>query len=407
MITNRARQRDHVRRLANEVAEIANSPENATIQKRWRDVNALRKPDRAPVWCRPVGAWSEILPDSDLECADPWLRRFETQFRRTLIKHDIRDDTPVSRSISVPAAFDIQPSNVWGVDVVHHDSGVDGGSWIYAPPLKTVEDYDRLQTPTFTYDPDETQRRLDRVHDLLGDILPPRLTCGAPLTATLVTPAADLRGLTQIMYDMAAEPEWMHRLMAYLRDTVLSAMEQVKATGLLTPNNSGPMTCSDPLGATSKEQPTGYHNMWVMANSQELDPVSPAMWREFCLEYQRPIIEQFGLSGYGCCENLTQKIEGVLSLSNLRIFVCSAWTDLRAVQEAVGQDYVIMWRQKASDVVFPDAPETIRRDLETGCRQLQGYYYQIVLRELQTLSGHPNRLHEWTQFAKEAAERYA
>jgi hypothetical protein len=49
------------------------------------------------------------------------------------------------------------------------------------------------------------------------------------------------------------------------------------------------------------------------------------------------------------------------------------------------QDYVIIWRQKASDVialaavVFPDdepgrpAAATIRRDLEQGCKQLQGF----------------------------------
>ena len=83
------------------------------------------------------------------------------------------------------------------------------------------------------------------------------------------------------------------------------------------------------------------------------------------------------------------------------------WTCLEAVQRAVGQDYVIMWRQKASDVVFPDDVETIRNDLEQGYKQLQGYHYQIVLRELQTLSGHPDRLHEWTRYAKEAAARYA
>jgi hypothetical protein len=79
------------------------------------------------------------------------------------------------------------------------------------------------------------------------------------------------------------------------------------------------------------------------------------------------------LVGYGCCENLRLKIDGGLSIPNLRIFVCSAWTSLETVQEAVGQDYVIMWRQKASDVVFPDDVETIRRDLEQGCKQLQGF----------------------------------
>ena len=66
-----------------------------------------------------------------------------------------------------------------------------------------------------------------------------------------------------------------------------------------------------------------------------------------------------------------------------------------------------MWRQKASDVVFPDDVETIRRDLEAGCKQLQGFRYQIVLRELQTLSGHPDRLYEWMRAAIEMAERYA
>jgi hypothetical protein len=33
-----------------------------------------------------------------------------------------------------------------------------------------------------------------------------------------------------------------------------------------------------------------------MSNSQEFDQVSPAMWQEFCLNYQMPIIRQFGLA---------------------------------------------------------------------------------------------------------------
>jgi hypothetical protein len=44
-------------------------------------------------------------------------------------------------------------------------------------------------------------------------------------------------------------------------------------------------------------------------------------------------------------------------------------------------------------VVFPDDVETIRHDLEEGCRQLQGFHYQIVALQaaVQTLSGHPDR----------------
>jgi hypothetical protein len=66
---------------------------------------------------------------------------------------------------------------------------------------------------------------------------------------------------------------------------------------------------------------------------------------------------------------------------------------------------VIMWRLKASDVVLPDDTTAIRRDLDEGVRKLRGCHYQIVLRELQTLAGHPRRIHEWVRFAIEAAER--
>ena len=43
---------------------------------------------------------------------------------------------------------------------------------------------------------------------------------------------------------------------------------------------------------------------------------------------------------------------------------------------------------------------------EEGLRRLQGCHVQIVLRELQTLAGHPDRLHVWTQLAKEAAAKW-
>jgi len=49
-------ERAWVRDLARQVAEIAAEPEMETIRKRWRDVNALRKPDRPPVWRRSVAA---------------------------------------------------------------------------------------------------------------------------------------------------------------------------------------------------------------------------------------------------------------------------------------------------------------------------------------------------------------
>ena len=401
------RERECVRELARRVAQIAASDENGRIKRRWRDVNALRKPDRPPVWCRPVGAWPELLPQDALVCSDPWLRSIEQGFRQILIKHDIGDDSPVEAVFPVHAVFDVEPANTWGVDVGRHAAPVAGGAWGYDPPLKDAADLDRLRLPAFHYNEAKTQAALSKAHALVGDILPVELTCGAPLGATLCTTAADLYGLSEMMLAMATGPDIIHRLMSHLRDGTLQAMRQVQETGLLTPNNRGAMTCSDPLGPALENGRHTYKDLWGMANSQEFDQVSPAMWQEFLLPYQMPIIEQFGLSGYGCCENLTHKIDGVLSIPNLRIFVCSAWTDLDEVIERVGSDYVIMWRQKAGDVVLPDDVTRLRRDLEGGMKRLKGCHVQVVLRELQSLFGHADRLHVWTRLAKEAAAKYS
>jgi hypothetical protein len=148
-------------------------------------------------------------------------------------------------------------------------------------------------------------------------------------------------------------------------------------------------------------------DLWIAANSQDFDQVSPAMWEEFLLAYQLPIFAQFRYVSYGCCESLTRKMAAVLKIPNLRVFVCSAWTDLEKVVEAVGDRYVIMWRQKATDVVFAEDAQQIRRQVDEGLRVAAGSRVQIVLRELQTLNGRLGRLKEWATVAKEVAAKYS
>ncbi len=401
-------ERDLVRELARSVAQIALSSENEIIRKRWRDVNALRKPDRAPILCRPVGCWKEIIPPESLVCQEPWLRGWEYEFRQILHKYHLGDDSPLDSFFSVPGRFDVDPSNTWGVEVGRHTSSSADGAWAYDPPLKSEADFEKLRLPNYWYNETATREILDRTQELFGDILPARLQIGPGYdSATLGTAAADLRGLEQTMMDMIDQPGMMHRLMAYLLKARIQLLDTWEATGLLTPNNTGAMLCSDPIGP--EPQAGGYtlKHCWCAGNSQEFDQVSPDMWEDFCLNYQKPIFERFGLVCYGCCENLTHKIDRVLSIPNLRIFVCSAWTNLDAVLDRINTNYCIMWRQKASEVVFPDDPQVLRYNLEEGARRLQGRRYQIVLRELQTLCGRPDRLLVWTNIAKEVAAKYA
>ncbi|HET7769420.1 MAG TPA: hypothetical protein VFN74_11650 [Chloroflexota bacterium] len=400
-------ERDLIRELAHRVAEIAASPEQAAIQRRWRDVNALRKPDRAPVWCRPVEAWHELLPDDALTCEDRFHRGLERALRHILIKHEIGDDEPVERTWRVAASFTQTPAHTWGVEIRRIEPDEPGGAYHYDSPLKEEADFDRLALPTYTYDPERTRRALERTDETLGDILPVVPGCDAPLSGTLCDTAAALRGQGELMWDLAERPHLVHRLMAHLSEGTVRAQRAREATGLLTLNNHGPMYTSDPPDPAPPPGQVRLSDLWIAANSQDFDQVSPAMWEEFLLAYQRPIFEQFRFVSYGCCENLTRKMDTVLSIPNLRVFVCSAWTDLEKVVEAVGDRYVIMWRQKATDVIFATDLHEIRRQVDEGMRIAAGCRVQIVLRELQTLNGHLDRLKEWATVAKEVAWRYA
>jgi hypothetical protein len=67
----RMTERDIVRDLGRRTHALAVSAEYEARRRRWRDVNALRRPDRPPVWCKPVDCWQELLRAGEIRCADP------------------------------------------------------------------------------------------------------------------------------------------------------------------------------------------------------------------------------------------------------------------------------------------------------------------------------------------------
>ena len=165
------------------------------------------------------------------------------------------------------------------------------------------------------------------------------------------------------------------------------------------------MFLSDPLRPTPVNGKYTLKDCWCAGNSQEFDQVDPQMTQEFLIDYQNKIFERFGAVSYGCCENLTQKIDQVLTVPNLKVFVSSAWTDLEKVVEKVGETHCIMWRQSASDVTCLKTLDKVRGDTERGVRILDGCRYQVVLREIESLFGRPTRLYDWAQMVKEIVSR--
>jgi hypothetical protein len=184
-------------------------------------------------------------------------------------------------------------------------------------------------------------------------------------------------------------------------------MDQFEATGILTLNSTGLFGCDDLPQPDFDGSQVRLCDLWGRGESQEFQGVSPAQHEEFLLRYQLPILTRFGITYYGCCEDLTNKIDLILTIPNLRRFICSPWTDLEKLAAAVKGRCCIEWRQKATDVVFSPDMAPVRAHLERGFRTVRGVPTMVVLQELETVDGRPERLREWASAAKELGVRYA
>lgn len=408
-----------LRPLAEKVMTLALSDDYERRRRRWRDVNAGRRPDRPPVWCGMAGVSRELFPSELFQCREGMARGIENHLRRALYKDWVGDDEVFPPWYEVPAVWRSEPEHPFGFRThVSLGSTAEGG-FSYLHPVEKEEDFDHIAVPRFTLDAGATAERLEHTQELLGDTMPVRLSCQPPLLPHQSVYLEQLRGMAPMLDDLAFRPDLVHRAMARITEGILAALRAADASGLLTANNTAPMSCSDSLrertgGSIASEQlarwtggaaPARLSDLWCAANSQEFQVVSPAMQEEFLLAYQIPCLAQFGAVQYGCCEDLTQKIDAVRRIPNLRIFVCSFWTRLDRLLSACGTRYTYMWRQLSAHVMVPDSLEAYREELVAGLRLLRGHSYQVVLREVESLHGHRDRLKEWAELAIRSVEQ--
>ncbi len=76
-------------------------------------------------------------------------------------------------------------------------------------------------------------------------------------------------------------------------------------------------------------------------DAQEFTLVSPEMHDEFLLQYQLPIMEKFGLVAYGCCEDVTTKIDILRKIHNLRRIAVTPRADVARCAQQIQRDYIL------------------------------------------------------------------
>jgi len=390
-----------LRDLARQVADIASQPVMAERRALWVAHNRL-EPGRPLVLVFPEGAWRELLPESALGCESAAAREMEADLRRRVYYWEhFRDDTVIERLWEVGPVLHVSD---WGLTPRRIDSPQETGSWGFDPVLRDAADLDLLRAPVVAYDAEATRRRYDEALDLLGDILDVQRRGVRRISFHLGRLYADLRGLSAFMLYMYDHPDMIHRAMRTFAAGYQSYVQQIVDLGLLDLNNDGTYHSSGGVGYTYELPAPGYRpgaarreDLWASAESQELAQVSPAQHEEFVLQYERELLAPFGLNGYGCCEDLTRKLERVMTIPHLRRVSISPWADVPRCAEQLGARAIFSWKPNPAYMVGAFDAEQIRRYVGAAIAATQGCVVEIILKDTHTCDHQPERFTQWTE----------
>jgi len=302
----------------------------------------------------------------------------------------------------------------WGPEIRHSTRTADRGSWAFEPAVKDEADLAKLVPPCHAIDEQATQRDADRLHEAIGDLLTvcvDRVPYFRQWQQDISTDVAQLVGLEQFMLAMVDRPEWLHRLLAFMRDGILRVHEQAERAGdwgLCNHINQSMPYAEELPRPAADARGTPRSQLWTFMASQETTLVSPAMFDEFIVQYQLPITAPFGLSAYGCCEDLTRKIDVLRQIPNLRRIAATPWADLASVVEQIGTDYVISWRPSPAEMICRGfEPDRVRRLIRQGLDVSRGTHVDICLKDVETIGHRPEDLIEWSRIVMEMVEEYA
>lgn len=403
--------REILRDLTRQYAEVSSDPVQGTRRDLWRRHNSL-KGDRPLVYVRAF-AWRE-MPESRLTCEDPFFWPYEDLLRYQLFWASLGDDSIFEPWVNVRAAYRCEG---WGVEgekryVEGAERSPLSGSYKVDYPLKSLADVERLRPPWHEIDERATAGRVARVQDAIGDLIEVNVD-RAPTyrmwEGDLAQALGALRGIEHFMLDMADDPAGLQRLVSFLSDGILRAHVQAEAAGdwNLSAHTNQAMPYAEELpDPAANVAGVARSRLWGFAASQEFTGVSPAMHEEFLLRYQLPILERFGLTAYGCCEDLTRKIDMLRQIPNLRRIAVSPMADVAACAEQIGGDYVLSYRPSPSEMVgYSFDAKRVRQILREDFAACRGCHFDVTLKDVETVGGDPTRVREWLRITREEIER--
>ena len=385
-----------LRELAKRYLGACAQPAQTERRDLWRRHTSLKK-TRPLIYVRAF-AWEE-MPQSRLVCEDPFARHYEDFFRSHLFWNTLEDDSIFEPWVTVSATH---THNGWGLFGERRYSQESHGSYKEDYPLKDLADTEKLQIPRHGIDERKTSEDVARLSEAIGDIITINVDRGPAYrmwTGDISTDLGHLRGIEHFMMDMMDHPEWLHRLVKFMSDGILKTHQEAESKGdwgLCAHQNQAMSYAEELEDPKANVNAVTRDRLWGYMAAQEFTAVSPAMHDEFLLQYQLPILNKFGLVAYGCCEDLTRKIDMLRQVPNLRRIAVSPFADVAQCADQIGTDYVLSYRPSPADMVsYGYDQQRIRTILKRDLGACKDCHVDVTLKDVETVGNDPERVKQW------------
>ncbi|ONI44222.1 hypothetical protein AN641_01230 [Candidatus Epulonipiscioides gigas] len=407
-------EKSYLRDLAKETYEYATSDIMNARRVTWTLHNDLKSNGKPLIYIRYI-PFHEIFPIKNLKCTQPNLRQLEKEFLLNRYRMTLPDDYIIEPYITLDATINISNHSIWGIPCNMTHRKTYGEAQGYTPSILELEDAEKMVVTDYSVNEQATLEKYEQLYDILKDSIPIVISRKTPFAdpwnADISTLLAKMRGLEQLMWDMYDNPEWLHKIISFMQKAILCQLdltEQNKGYSSIDTINQA-MPYSDELVKPNVIQPVNsMKDLWIFMASQEFTGVGPDMFKEFMFDYQKPIIERFGLASYGCCEDMTQKIGIVKELKNLRRIAITPFSNARKCAEQIGKNYVTSWRPNPSSAVATGVNEDfVRKDLQEHFKIFKenNCNFDITLKDAHTMGPDNQGIFKWTTIVREEIEK--
>jgi len=396
-----------LRSLAEKVAALAALPIMNEKRELWRRHNRL-EPTRPVIFCDPENGWNEIITERQLQCKSKIARRWEMNLRKEIFWGEVMgDDRPVEAFFNVPYTCS---ADDWGAEVKYH-CPEQLGSYVWENPIKDYAvDLQRIHPLTFEIDWTVTRGCLQLASELFAGILTVRQKGTWWWSLGITYPAVLLRGMANMYTDFRDYPDEIRQLFSIILEGHMRKLDYLEANNLLSLNNDGTYVGSGGYGYTDQLPQSDFNgkvrcsDMWGMVESQESVGVSPKMYEDFIFPYEKPIMDRFGLTCYGCCEPVHTRWSAVKNHHNLRRVSCSPWARLDKMSANLRGDFILSLKPNPAALAVPRPDwESIRNYLHGAIETCRDCHLEIIMKDNHTLSNHPEHAVEWVRIAQEEA----